>query len=108
MAFYEQTFVGKQDLTNNEIDSLVTKYTDFINKSGKLLKTEKWGLMNLSSKINKNRKGIFVHFKFETAKEETVKDIEKKLAIDNNIIRYLTVKYNKLDLKKEYFQQKQL
>tara|TARA_B100001123_G_C14644883_1_gene763270 strand:+ start:483 stop:602 length:120 start_codon:yes stop_codon:yes gene_type:complete len=39
MAFYEQTFVGKQDLTNNEIDSLVTKYTDFINKSGKLLKT---------------------------------------------------------------------
>ena len=106
MAFYEHTIVGKQDLSEKDVESLISKYSKIIDKSGKLLKTEKWGLINLSSKINKNRKGIFVHFKFETAKEETVKDIEKKLAIDNNIIRYLTVKYNKLDLKKEYFQQK--
>ena len=106
MAFYEHTFIGKQDLSSKEFEKLVKKYSDIISDSGKLLKTEKWGLLNLATKINNNRKGIFVHFKFETAKEETVKDIEKKLAIDNNIIRYLTVKYNKLDLKKEYFQQK--
>ena len=30
--------------------------------------------------------------------------LEKNLSIDNDIIRYLTVKYNKLDLNKEYFQ----
>jgi len=104
MAFYEHTFIGKQDLTDKEVDSLVTKYSGIINKTGKILKTEKWGLLNLETKIKKNRKGIFVHFKFES-KDNVVKDIEKKLSVENDVIRYLTVKYNKLDLEKEYFSQ---
>ena len=94
MAFYEHTFVGKQDLSTKELDGLVKKYSDVITESGKLLKT----------KIKKNRKGIFVHFKFES-KDETVKNMEKKLSIENTIIRYLTVKYDKLDLTKEYFKE---
>ena len=105
MAFYEHTFIGKQDLSNKQLDALVKKYSDIITKSGKLLKTEKWGLLNLATKIKKNRKGLFIHFKFES-KSEVVKDIEKKLSIENDVIRYLTVKYNKLDLKKEYFVEK--
>ena len=104
MAFYEHTFIGKQDLSNKEVESLIAKYSDLINESGKILKTEKWGLLSLASKINNNKKGIFVHFKFESDKEDSIKNVESKLSIDNNIIRYLTVKYNKLDLKKEYFQ----
>ena len=104
MAFYEHTFIGKQDLSNKEVENLITKYSELINKTGKILKTEKWGLLNLATKINKNKKGIFVHFKFESEEEDSIKLVEKKLSIDNNIIRYLTVKYNKLDLKKEYFQ----
>ena len=104
MTFYEHTFIGKQDLSNKEIENLVTKYSELINKTGKILKTEKWGLLNLATKINKNKKGIFVHFKFESEKEDSIKLVEKKLSIDNDIIRYLTVKYNKLDLNKEYFQ----
>tara|TARA_A100000164_G_scaffold127901_1_gene113457 strand:- start:197 stop:526 length:330 start_codon:yes stop_codon:yes gene_type:complete len=103
MAFYEHTFIGKQDLSNKEIENLITKYSELINQTGKILKTEKWGLLNLATKINKNKKGIFVHFKFESEKEDSIKLIEKKLSIDNDIIRYLTVKYNKLDLQKEYF-----
>ena len=103
MAFYEHTFIGKQDLSNKEVENLITKYSELINKTGKILKTEKWGLLNLVTKINKNKKGIFVHFKFESEKEDSIKFIEKKLSIDNDIIRYLTVKYNKLDLEKEYF-----
>ena len=102
MAFYEHTFIGKQDLSSKEFEKLVKKYSDIISESGKLLKTEKWGLLNLATKIKKNRKGIFIHFKFES-KDDAVKDIEKKLSIENSVIRYLTVKYNKLDLKKEYF-----
>ncbi len=104
MAFYEHTFIGKQDLSNKDVESLIAKYSDLINESGKILKTEKWGLLSLASKINNNKKGIFVHFKFESDKEDSIKNVESKLSIDNNIIRYLTVKYNKLDLKKEYFQ----
>ncbi len=102
MAFYEHTFIGKQDLSDKEVDSLITKYSNIIDKSGKILKTEKWGLLNLANKIKKNRKGIFIHFKLE-AEGNIIKEMEKQLSIDKNVVRYLTVKFDELDLKSEYF-----
>ena len=56
----------------------------------------------MANKIKKNRKGIFIHFKIET-EGKSIKELEKQLSIDNSIIRYLTVKYDELDLKNEYF-----
>ena len=102
MAFYEHTIVGKQDLSDKEMQSLIDKYSKIFDKSGKILKTEKWGLLNLANKIKKNKKGDFVHFKIEI-EGKLVKEIEKQLSIDNNVIRYLTVKYDKIDLKNEFF-----
>ena len=102
MAFYEHTIVGKQDLSDKEMQSLIEKYSKIIDKSGKILKTEKWGLLNLANKIKKNKKGNFVHFKIEI-EGKLVKEIEKQLSIDTNVIRYLTVKYDKIDLKNEFF-----
>ena len=105
MAFYEHTIVGKQDLSDKEMQSLIDKYSKIFDKSGKILKTEKWGLLNLANKIKKNKKGNFVHFKIEI-EGKLVKEIEKQLSIDNNVIRYLTVKYDKIDLKNEFFSSK--
>jgi len=102
MAFYEHTIVGKQDLSEKEVENLISKYSKIIDKSGKILKTEKWGLLNLANKIKKNKKGIFVHFKMES-EGKVIREIEKLLSIDANVIRYLTVRYNKLDLENEYF-----
>ncbi len=102
MAFYEHTIVGKQDLSEKDVENLISKYSKIIDKSGKILKTEKWGLLNLANKIKKNKKGIFVHFKMES-EGRVIKEIEKLLSIDANVIRYLTVRYNKLDLENEYF-----
>ena len=102
MAFYEHTIVGKQDLSDKEMQNLISKYSKIIDKSGKILKTEKWGLLNLANKIKKNKKGNFVHFKIEI-EGKLVKEIEKQLSIDTNVIRYLTVKYDKIDLKNEFF-----
>jgi len=104
MSFYEHTFVGKQDISNKDVDKIIDLCTEIIGKSGKLLKTEKWGLLNLPHKIKKNRKGMFVHFKFESD-SKAVNEIEKKLSIDNKVIRYLTIRYEKLDLKKNYFEE---
>ena len=102
MAFYEHTIVGKQDLSDKEMQSLIDKYSQIIDKSGIILKTEKWGLLNLANKIKKNKKGNFIHFKIEI-EGKLVKEIEKQLSIDANVIRYLTVKYDKIDLKNEFF-----
>ena len=103
MAFYENTIVAKQDLAEKEIKVLREKYNELINNSsGKVIKIEEWGLLNLAYKIKNYKKGIYLHFKFEGNKN-TLNEIEKKIRIDSSVIRYLTVKYKKLDTKNEYF-----
>ena len=106
MAFYENTLVARQDLAENQLNSLKEKYLKIISDtSGKIIKTETWGLLNLANKIKNNKKGYFIHFKFEGT-SETLTEIEKKVKIDQQIIRNLIVKYKKLDLKNEYFKKK--
>ena len=103
MAFYENTIIAKQDLADNEIKSLKEKYNELINKSsGKVIKIEEWGLMSLSNKIKNYKKGFYIHYKFE-GNNNTLNEIEKKIKVDGSIIRYLTVRYKKLDTKNEFF-----
>ena len=72
------------------------------NSSGKVIKVEEWGLLNLANKIKNYKKGFFIHYKFE-GDGKTLNQIEKKIKIDGSIIRHLTVKYKKLDTKNEFF-----
>ena len=103
MAFYENTIVAKQDLAQKDLKALKDAYNDIINSSaGKVIKIEEWGLLNMANKIKNYKKGFYIHFKFEGS-SETLNKIEKKIQLDNSIIRYLTVKYKKLDTKNEFF-----
>ena len=103
MAFYENTIVAKQDLGEREIKSIKEKYNELINNSsGKVVKIEEWGLLSLANKIKNYKKGFFIHYKFEGSRE-TLYEINKKMRVDNSILRHLTVKYKKLDTKNEFF-----
>jgi len=103
MAFYENTIVAKQDLGEREIKSIKEKYNELINNSsGKVVKIEEWGLLSLANKIKNYKKGFFIHYKFEGSRE-TLHEINKKMRVDNSILRHLTVKYKKLDTKNEFF-----
>ena len=103
MSFYENTLVTKQDLPKSDLDKIKEKYGDLINNnSGKVIKIEEWGLLNLARKIKKYNKGFYIHYKFQ-GDQKTINEINKKIKVDGSIIRYLIVKYKKLDTKKEYF-----
>ena len=103
MSFYENTLVTKQDLGKQELEKIKEKYNDIINNnSGKVIKIEEWGLLNLARKIKRYRKGFYIHYKFEGNKE-TLNEVNKKIKIDSSIIRHLVVKYKNLDIKNEYF-----
>ena len=103
MAFYENTLIAKQDLADTELKTIKDKYSELINSSsGKVIKIEEWGLLNLTTKIKNYKKGFYIHYKFEGNKE-TLNQIEKNIKVDNTILRYLTVRYKKLDTKNEYF-----
>lgn len=103
MNFYENTIILRQDLSEKDLKGIKEKFAEIINNSsGKVIRTEEWGLLNLASKIKKFKKGFYIHYKFEGNKN-TLNEIEKKAKIDYSVIRYLTVKYKELDLKNEYF-----
>ena len=106
MNYYEHTLIAKQDLQESQAKTLINKYEDIINKnSGKVVKTEEWGLKNFSYKIKNNKKGFYFHIKFEGI-GKTIEELEKAENIDQMLIRYLTVKVKQHDLKKEYFEKK--
>ena len=106
MNCYEHTFIAKQDLSESQNQKLIDKYENIINKNlGKVLKTEKWGLRNLTYKIKNNKKGFYFHIKFEGV-GKTVKELEGAENIDEILLRFLTVKVKKHDLDINYFEKK--
>ena len=106
MNCYEHTFITKQDLSESQSKSVLDKYEEIIKKnSGKILKTEEWGLRNLSRQIKNNKKGFYFHIKLE-GNGKTIEELEKAENIDESLIRYLTVRENVHDLKSSYFEKK--
>ena len=108
MNCYEHTFIAKPDLRENQSKQIIDKYTDIIKKnSGKVLKTEEWGLKNFSRNIKNNKKGFYFHIKFE-GDGKAVEELEKIGNIDQMLIRSLTVRVKKHDLETNYFSKKDL
>ena len=106
MNCYEHTFITKQDLPSIKAKVLVHKYEDIIKKnSGKVLKTEEWGLRNLSHNIKNNKKGFYFHIKFDGI-GKTIEELERAENIDEMLIRYLTVRVKKHNLKEDFFEKK--
>ena len=103
MNLYEHTLVARQDTTSSQLKQIEEKYTQIVEKfNGDVVKTENWGLLNLSYLIKKNKKGNYIHFKIK-CDGKTINELEKNEKIDKNLLRYLTVKVKKFDLEKNYF-----
>ena len=103
MNLYEHTIIARQDTSPTQIKELIEKYSEIIKQNkGKIVKTENWGLLNLSYLIKKNKKGNYLHFKIEGS-SKLVNELEKNEKIDLNLIRYLTIRVKKFDLDTEYF-----
>ena len=103
MNLYEHTIVARQDVSPSQIKQLTEKYTKIVEKNdGKVVQTQNWGLINLSYIIKKNKKGNYIHFKFQ-GPAKTIADIEKNESMDKNLLRFLTVKVKKFDLDTNYF-----
>ena len=106
MNLYEHTIIARQDTSPSEIKQLTEKYSGIIEKNnGEIIKTENWGLINLSYLIKKNKKGSYIHFKFK-GRGNVINELEKNEAIDKKLLRYLTVRVKKFDLETNFFLKK--
>ena len=97
MPFYENVFIARQDLTPAKVAELTDKYASVIeNNGGKVSKHENWGLRTLAYKINKNRKGYYMLMNID-APAPAVVEMERLMRLDENLLRYLTVKVDALE-----------
>tara|TARA_B100000686_G_scaffold158909_1_gene166553 strand:+ start:195 stop:551 length:357 start_codon:yes stop_codon:yes gene_type:complete len=103
MNLYEHTIIAKQEVGPSEVKQLTEKYSKLVEKNdGNVVKTENWGLLRLSYIIKKNKKGNYIHFKIKGG-GNIIDQLEKNERIDKNLLRYMTVKVKKFDLKTNYF-----
>jgi len=106
MNLYEHTIIARQDTSPSELKQLTEKYSKIIEKNdGQIVKTENWGLLNLTYLIKKNKKGSYIHFKFK-GKGEVIEELEKNESIDKKLLRYLTIRVKQFDLDSNYFSKK--
>lgn len=97
MALYESVIIGRQDLTNSQFETLIDEFTSVIKShDGEIKKTEYWGIRNLAYKINKNRKAHYYMLNISSS-PETISEYERLLGLHEDIIRFLTVKIDKVD-----------
>lgn len=92
MPLYEHVFLARQDLSQSQVDALAAAATEIVEQNdGKVTKTETWGLKNLAYKIERNRKAHFVLLNIE-APTNVVAELERQTRINEDVIRYLTIR----------------
>ena len=97
MPFYETVFIVRQDASPQQVDNLANQLAAVIGeRGGRLSKRESWGLRSLAYRIKKNRKGYYTFFNIE-APPEAILEIERQMRLNEDVLRYLTVRVDKLN-----------
>ena len=92
MALYEHVFLARQDLAQAQVDALAETATKIVTDGkGKVTKTETWGLRSLAYRIAKNRKAHYVMLEID-APGDVVAELERQTSINEDVIRYMTVR----------------
>ena len=92
MAFYESIFIARQELGDKELEDTIDNFKEILEKNNaNLVDTESWGLRNLAYKIEKNKKGHYMVLKID-GNGDAIQELERNMRIDENIIRYLSLK----------------
>ncbi|MSO65629.1 MAG: 30S ribosomal protein S6 [Alphaproteobacteria bacterium] len=92
MAFYENVFIVRQDVSTQQVEDLTTRFAGLIEAGGgKVGLREYWGLRSMAFRIKKSRKGHYV-FLCVDAPAAAVQEMERNMRIDEDVIRYLTVR----------------
>ena len=97
MALYEHVFLARQDLAQAQVDALAETAAKIVTDGqGKVVKTETWGLRSIAYRIAKNRKAHYVMLEID-APAGVVAEIERQLSINEDVIRFMTVRVDALE-----------
>ena len=98
MALYEHVLIARQDISAQQAEALNDQLKAMLEEQGgKVAKIEYWGLRNLAYRINKNRKGHYSLLAID-APAPVVKEMERQLSLNEDVLRFLTTRQDELDL----------
>jgi len=99
--YYDLVFIVRPATPEDEIKKLlaVVEHT-CAEKGGKIEKTEHWGTRKLAYRVAKHREGIYVHQEIRTTHGELIAELERRLRVQDNVIKYQTVRLDE-DLKRQ-------
>ncbi len=96
MHLYETVYIIRHDVRPEELKPIEEKFENLLRlKKSTIEYKENWGLRNLAYKINNNKKGYY-YFLVHNSEPEAVFELERNFKINENIIRFLTTKTNKV------------
>jgi small subunit ribosomal protein S6 len=97
MALYENVFIARQDVPTTQVETLTTQFAELVaGLGGTVSKKEYWGLRSLTYRIKKNRKGHYTLLNID-APPAAVKELERTMSINEDIIRFMTVRVDELE-----------
>ena len=98
MAYYEHVLITRQDISPQQAEALNEELKTLIEGlGGHIAKIEYWGLRNLLYRIKKNRKGHYSLLAID-APSAAVKEMERQISLNEDVLRYMTVRVEELDL----------
>jgi len=98
MPLYEHVMIARPDISGQQAEALLEEMKGILAENGGTVsKTEYWGLRNLSYRIRKHRKGHYGLLNIE-APSAAVSELERRLKIHDDVIRFLTIRVDELDL----------
>ena len=106
MPLYEHVFLARQDVTPQQVETMVDQYKGVIEQNGGSVdKTEMWGVKSLAYRIKKNRKAHFTMFNLN-APAPAVAEMERQMRINEDILRFMTIKVEELETEPSVMMQK--
>ena len=99
MNQYETTFILTPVLNAEDIKKTIKTYIDFLKTNGaEIVEEDHWGLKQLAYPITKKTTGIYHHVEYK-ADTTIVDPLELALRRDESIMRFLTVRADKYQIK---------
>jgi small subunit ribosomal protein S6 len=97
MPLYEHIYLARQDVSPQQVEEMTNNMTEVLTQGGgKVTKNEYWGLKSLSYRIKKNRKAHYSLLNID-APAPAVAEMERQMRINEDILRFMTVRVDELE-----------
>ena len=98
---YDLVFICRPATPEEEIKKVLSSLEHACaEKGGKIEKAETWGTRKLAYKVMKHREGMYFYQQVRTAHGELVHELERRLGVQDSVIKYQTVRLDE-DLKRQ-------